>query len=43
MLGDMKGAISDLQKASELFQQQGKMAEYQYTLYLIRKINIEPR
>ncbi|MDD1456338.1 pilus assembly protein PilF, partial [Dolichospermum sp. ST_sed7] len=37
--GDMKGTIKDLQKASELFQQQGKIAEYQKTLDLIQQIN----
>ena len=35
----MKRAITDLQKASELFQQQGKIAEYQHTLDLIKIIN----
>ena len=34
----IKGAITDLQKASELFQQQRKIAEYQYTLKLIQQI-----
>ena len=32
-------AIADLQKAFELFLQQGKMAEYQKTLDLLKKIN----
>jgi tetratricopeptide (TPR) repeat protein len=37
--GDEKGATADLQRASELFQQQGKIAEYQSTLNLLREIN----
>jgi tetratricopeptide (TPR) repeat protein/V8-like Glu-specific endopeptidase len=36
-LGDKLGAINDLQKADELFQQQGRTADYQRALELIRK------
>ncbi|NEU73295.1 tetratricopeptide repeat protein [Hassallia byssoidea VB512170] len=37
-LGDKQGAINDLQKAAELFQQQGRTADYQKALEVIRKI-----
>ncbi len=37
-LGDKQGAINDLQKAAELFQQQGKTEFYQQALEVIRKI-----
>jgi tetratricopeptide (TPR) repeat protein len=37
--GDRKGAITDLKKASQLIQQQGKIAEYQYVIKLFPKIN----
>jgi tetratricopeptide (TPR) repeat protein len=37
-LGDKQGAINDLQKAAELFQQQGKTEQYQKLLELIRNI-----
>jgi hypothetical protein len=36
-LGDNQGAISDLQKAAELFKQQGNTALYQKALELIKK------
>jgi tetratricopeptide (TPR) repeat protein len=36
-LGDKQGGIADLQKAAELFQQQGNTASYQQALELIRK------
>ncbi len=36
-LGDKQGAIADLQKAAELFQQQGNTALYQKALELIKK------
>ncbi|MER3493461.1 MAG: hypothetical protein C4323_14700, partial [Mastigocladus sp. ERB_26_2] len=36
-LGDNQGAIADLQKAAELFRQQGNTQLYQKALELIRK------
>ncbi|MCE2718275.1 MAG: DUF1822 family protein [Dolichospermum sp.] len=41
-LEDVKGTIAKLQKVAKLFKEEGKIAEYQYTLDLIKKINIEP-
>ncbi|KOP24080.1 hypothetical protein AMR41_22110, partial [Hapalosiphon sp. MRB220] len=36
-IGDQQGAIADLQKAADLFRQQGNTQLYQKTLELIRK------
>jgi tetratricopeptide (TPR) repeat protein len=36
-LGDQQGAIADLTKGAELFRQQGKMANYQKIIELIRQ------
>ena len=36
-LGDKQGGLADLQKAAELYQQQGRKEDYQETLELIRK------
>jgi tetratricopeptide (TPR) repeat protein len=36
-LGDKQGAIADLTKGAELFRQQGKMADYQKIIELIRQ------
>ncbi|WP_155960463.1 hypothetical protein [Fischerella sp. PCC 9605] len=36
-MGDKQGAIADLQKAAELFRQQGNTQLYQEALELIRK------
>lgn len=36
-LGDKQGAIADLTKGAELFRQQGKMADYEKVIELIRQ------
>jgi tetratricopeptide (TPR) repeat protein len=36
-LGDKQGAIADLTKGAELFRQQGKMADYEKIIKLIRQ------
>jgi hypothetical protein len=38
-LEDVKGTIAKLQKVAKLFKEEGKIAEYQYTIDLIKKIN----
>ncbi|MEI3648425.1 MAG: tetratricopeptide repeat protein, partial [Dolichospermum lemmermannii FEM_B0920] len=38
-LEDVKGSIIKLQKVAKLFKEEGKIAEYQYTIDLIKKIN----
>ncbi|BAZ33474.1 hypothetical protein NIES4074_59880 (plasmid) [Cylindrospermum sp. NIES-4074] len=38
-LEDVKGDITKLQKVAKLFKEEGKIAEYQYTLDLIKKMN----
>ena len=38
-LEDVKETITKLQKVAKLFKEEGKIAEYQYTIDLIKKIN----
>ncbi|MFM7369817.1 MAG: tetratricopeptide repeat protein [Sphaerospermopsis kisseleviana] len=38
-LGDVKGATEDLQKAADIFQHKGKIAEYQEVMNIIKEIN----
>jgi Flp pilus assembly protein TadD len=40
-LGDKQGAIQDLQKAGELFKQQGDNAKYEQAMKVIEKIKNE--
>ena len=42
-LEDVKGSIINLQKVAKLFKEEGKIAEYQYTLDLIKRIEIQPK